>query len=129
MQNFIHNYFLNGIGMQIMTLILMKLFLGYGKHIWWNCSVCGNKWKATGIMRTRRNSTGCPVCARKKQAKSRQKTFLQSGVKTLNQTNPELVVEWNYEKNGDLNPEFITVVLGKVFGGNVKIVDMNGRQK
>lgn len=27
MQNFIHNYFLNGIGMQIMTLILMKLFL------------------------------------------------------------------------------------------------------
>ena len=86
---------------------------GYGKHIWWNCSVCGNKWKATGIMRTRRNSTGCPVCARKKQAKSRQKTFLQSGVKTLNQTNPELVVEWNYEKNGDLNPEFITAGSGK----------------
>lgn len=96
-----------------MTLILMKLFLDMVSIFGGTVQCVEINGKPLELCRTRRNSTGCPVCARKKQAKSRQKTFLQSGVKTLNQTNPELVVEWNYEKNGDLNPEFITAGSGK----------------
>lgn len=43
---------------------------GYGKHVWWKCAVCKNKWKATGIMRTRvKNPTGCPVCSKVKRTK------------------------------------------------------------
>lgn len=91
-----------------------EIVSGYGKHIWWKCNTCGHEWKATGIMRTRSNHpTGCPVCGKIKQAEAKQKTLLKSGVKPLSQTHPELVTEWNYEKNVTLSPEFITAGSGK----------------
>lgn len=87
---------------------------GYGKHVWWRCEICGNKWRATGIMRTRSNHpTGCPVCGRIKQAKARQITLLKSGVKPLSETHPDLVSEWIYDKNKGLQPELITAGSGK----------------
>ena len=76
-----------------------EIVAGYGKPIWWKCKKCGNKWQATGIMRTRANHpTGCPVCGKLKQAAARQKTILKNGVKPLSQTHPELALELQKKK-------------------------------
>ena len=91
-----------------------EIIPGYGKHVWWKCKECGNSWKATGIMRTRSDKpTGCPICGRVKQAKTRQMTLLKSGVKSLDQTHPELISEWSYIKNIDITPDFVTAGSGK----------------
>ena len=42
--------------------------------------------------------------------------------------NPEIAIEWNYEKNGDLRPEFFLPNSQKTFGGNA-IKAMSGEQK
>lgn len=45
--------------------------------------------------------TGCPICA------NNQKKLIHreaTNHRILSEANPELVKEWNYEKNGDLKP-------------------------
>ena len=42
---------------------------------------------------------------------------------------PWLAAEWNYPKNGDRTPENTPPQSRKKYGGDVKIVDMNGRIK
>lgn len=65
-----------------------------GKKVWWKCKQ-GHEWEATISNRTV-NGHGCPICAGR------------VGDKNLSETNPELVKEWNYEKNYPLTPENIT---------------------
>ena len=66
-----------------------------GKKVWWKCSK-GHEWQA--IIRSRNNGTGCPYCANQQVLK---------GYNDLATTNPTLVKEWNYEKNGDLKPNMV----------------------
>ena len=96
-----------------MNLDSYKITSGYGKKIWWKCSACGTEWQATGMMRTRKKATGCPSCGRIKQAQARQKTILKKGVKPLSQTHEMLLQEWDFLKNVEYDPTFLTAGSGK----------------
>ena len=69
---------------------------GSQKKVWWKCSK-GHEWQALVVERAVRK-TGCPYCAN-------QKVLI--GFNDLATTNPELAIEWNYEKNKDLSPKMV----------------------
>ena len=62
------------------------------KRVWWKCSKCGNSWQSSPGQRAK---SGCPFCANLK---------VKKGFNDLETTCPDLVNEWDYEKNGDLLP-------------------------
>ena len=72
------------------------------KTVWWRCEN-GHEWKAIVGNRFRLHS-GCPYCAGQRAIK---------GVNDLATINPELLLEWNYEKNGALNPEDVAKSSGR----------------
>mgnify|MGYP003289568836 CR=1 FL=1 len=73
--------------------------------VWWKCSKCGNEWDAWIADRTQ--GKGCPECGKVKMIQKRIKNQI-SNVGSLYDNNPSLVKEWNYEKNGLLDPKKIT---------------------
>ena len=64
------------------------------RPVWWRCSL-GHTWKARVADRVKYNSI-CPYCTNSK---------VLTGFNDLVTVAPELVAEWNYEKNGDMKPE------------------------
>ncbi len=62
-----------------------------GKKVWWICNK-GHSYNATVSSRTRKDgkNTGCPICSN---------NMVITGFNDLCTTHPELVKEWNYEKN------------------------------
>lgn len=83
-----------------------------GMKVWWKCSKCGNEWEAVVQSRTRIGA-GCPVCGRKQLAKNRYKTMLKNRGSAAS-FKPELLAEWNAEKNGDLSLDQFTPHSGRV---------------
>lgn len=67
---------------------------GAHDRVWWK-GKCGHEWQATINNRVYRG-TGCPYCS--------TRTTLR-GFNDLVTLRPDLVKDWNYEKNGDLRPE------------------------
>ena len=65
--------------------------------VWWRCKKCGHEWKAKISNRT--HGRGCPCCANRVVVK---------GKNDLATLYPELVKEWDYERNGDKRPEDLT---------------------
>ena len=61
--------------------------------MWWKCKN-GHEWEST--IDSRNKGNGCPVCSNKK---------VLPGFNDLATVNPELVSEWNYEKNDTLKPQ------------------------
>ena len=68
---------------------------------WWKCSK-GHEWQAT--IGSRHKGSGCPYCSGRKTLK---------GYNDLQTINPAVANEWNYERNGDLNPEHFTASSNK----------------
>ena len=68
---------------------------------WWKCSE-GHEWQAT--IGSRHKGSGCPYCSGRKTLK---------GYNDLKTINPAVAKEWNYERNGDLNPEHFTASSNK----------------
>ena len=66
------------------------------KKVWWKCNK-GHEWQAS--IAKRNNGNGCPYCSGK---------VVLAGYNDLRTINPALVNEWNFEKNGNLNPESFT---------------------
>lgn len=82
------------------------------KRVWWKCSICGAGWQAYINNRTRKLSLrGCPDCARKEMQRERDKNYLEK-VGSLAQNHPELLDEWDYDKN-ELDPNLVTSRSGK----------------
>lgn len=71
-----------------------EIMAGSSKRVWWKCAT-GHEWQAVVTNRTTLNR-GCPYCAN---------ILILKGYNDLTTTNPDLVKEWNYEKNGTLVPE------------------------
>lgn len=69
---------------------------------WWKCKK-GHSFYASVSSRTNLKS-GCPYC-------SNQKVII--GYNDLATTNPELLKEWNYERNMDITPQSVTAGSGK----------------
>lgn len=60
---------------------------GSNKKVWWQCKL-GHEWQAQ--INKRSSGRNCPYCIGKK---------VLSGFNDLATTNPELLAEWDYEKN------------------------------
>lgn len=73
----------------------------------WVCKTCGRKWSAAIGDRTRANKTGCPDCGRKRGAAQRKKRKLDNSG-SIADLYPELMEEWDYQKNKELSPNSIT---------------------
>ena len=96
---------------------------GSKQKVWWKCSKCGNEWEA--IISSRTHGAGCPVCGVRKQGESFKKArLIKNG--SLRETNPELCIEWNYEKNRDIFRNISLLEVIKRSGGNVR-KGMNGK--
>lgn len=74
----------------------------YKEKIWWKCEK-GHSWQAIINARTRPNATGCPYCAGQKAVE---------GVNDFESLNPELMLDWDYEKNKGIDPRKLTAGSG-----------------
>ena len=84
------------------TLTPRDITAGHNQKVWWLCSKCGYAWEASP--NNRKRGSGCPCCSGR---------VPQSGVNDLATLHPELMVEWNYEKNSILNPHLLLSGSGK----------------
>lgn len=58
------------------------------KNVWWKCSTCGHEYKA--VIKSRVHGLKCPVCTR---------NAVLPGYNDLATTDPDLALEWNFDKN------------------------------
>ena len=65
---------------------------GSNKYVYWKCSKCGYKWRAK-ILNRAIGGRGCPCCAN---------AVVVPGVNDLATTHPDLIKEWDYDKNTDI---------------------------
>ncbi len=63
----------------------------------WICSKCGHKWAAA--INNRCKGVGCPACAG---------NIVVPGKNDIATKHPELLSEWDYEKNVDVNPKQVS---------------------
>lgn len=78
-------------------LLASEVTVGSKKKVWWKCSK-GHEWQADICCRS--NGTGCPYCSGRK---------VLIGYNDLASLKPDISIEWDYEKNGDLKPTAVTV--------------------
>ena len=77
----------------------------YGSHtkVWWKCSKCGHEWQTAIASRTTAtHKTNCPECGKNKGTIVHATPII--GKNDLESQCPEVLCEWDYEKNGDLKP-------------------------
>ncbi len=78
------------------NILPIEIAVGSNKKVWWKCKF-GHEWQATADNRHHNNS-GCPYCASKK---------IKIGFNDFASIHPELLSEWDYEKN-DILPTEVT---------------------
>ena len=89
---------------------------GSNKKAWWKCSLCGNEWETQVIKRTARGQ-GCPTCARQKQ-NEQQAERIKERIRTegsFGDKYPELLDEWDYEKNQNTPYDYLAYSQEQVF--------------
>lgn len=64
--------------------------------VWWLCPRCGYEYQA--IIANRTKGTGCKNCSNQ---------ILHSGINDLEALYPDIALEWDYERNGDVKPNQI----------------------
>jgi hypothetical protein len=72
--------------------------------VWWQCDHCDEYWEAKVSSRTG-NKTGCPYCAGKKVS---AKNGLQAKF-------PDIAKQWDYSKNGNVQPSDVLPKSGRKF--------------
>jgi len=75
---------------------------GCNKKVWWLCPSCNNSYESQINSRTRVDGSNCPYCAGQKASDNN----------CLTNKFPELIKEWDFERNGSLNPSNITAHSG-----------------
>lgn len=70
---------------------------GSEARVYWCCKNCGYVWKTSITVRT--TGHNCPACAG---------IVLVEGFNDFATTHPQMIGDWNYEKNGCLIPEKVT---------------------
>lgn len=74
------------------------------EKVWWICSKCGYEWES--IIASRNKGIGCPKCADKTRQKTRRNNLIKKG-NSLSEKRPDLLKEWNYKRNSNINPDNI----------------------
>lgn len=67
------------------------------QNVWWKCRVCGYEWQA--VIYKRVCGQSCPAC---------EDRAVKEGVNDLKTTDPEILAEWDYERNYQLTPAEIS---------------------
>lgn len=70
------------------------------KKVWWKCEL-NHSW--TARIEDRSKDCGCPFCGGKR---------VLAGFNDLKTLRPELAAQWDYEKNGSLKPDMVTISAG-----------------
>lgn len=78
------------------TLKPQDVFANTNRKVWWVCEK-GHEYEMSPSQKSR--GCGCPYCVNKKILK---------GFNDLATTHPDLVKEWNFEKNNDISPDNIS---------------------
>lgn len=78
---------------------------GSNRKVWWKCSICGYEWSCSVYNRAK--GQNCPICGLEKRTVNRIKSRI-ANVGSLSDTSPELVQEWDCEKNHPLTPNDVT---------------------
>lgn len=84
------------------TLTPNDISAGRFQTVWWLCPRCGHEWEASPS--NRKKGSGCPCCSGR---------VPKSGVNDLETLYPELLTEWDYQKNTDLDPRQLLPGSGK----------------
>ncbi len=71
----------------------LNITAGKNEPVWWRCRVCEHEWPASPA--NRKKGSGCPCCSGR---------VPKSGVNDLATKFPELLEEWDYNKNSSLDP-------------------------
>ena len=82
---------------------------GSARKVWWTCSKCGNVFCST--IDARKEGGGCLVCFKKKLSEKTSqwnKEMVLKSSRRLDLARPDLLKEWDYEKNGDLLPSMVS---------------------
>lgn len=66
---------------------------GRFKPVWWLCPKCNHEWRASPNLR--KHGIGCPCCSGR---------VANVGVNDLETLFPNVALQWDYEKNGNLKP-------------------------
>lgn len=74
---------------------------GSHKKVWWKCFK-GHEWQANIYSRV--SGIGCPYCSGR---------YVIKGENDFKKTHPELMKEWNYERNKDISPDEILSAVNK----------------
>ncbi len=95
--------------------------ISYGSHkkLWWQCDISNDHiWETEVRCRTKRNH-GCPYCKGKRPSSSYNLAF----------NNPNLIAEWDYEKNSikpnEVLPSSTTEVFWKCYKGHSYKLSVN----
>lgn len=81
---------------------------GSNQIVFWKCSKCGHEWEAQ-IQKRAVRGQGCPVCAKEKSL-SKQRELYTKRLKlegSFADLYPELVTEWDYDKNDTTPSEYL----------------------
>ena len=82
-----------------------EVCIGSEKRAWWKCHVCANEWSSP--IADRYHGRQCPACAQRQRQITVRKTYVaKSG--SLAELRPDLLREWDYEKNDGLQPSEVT---------------------
>jgi rubrerythrin len=73
---------------------------GSGEKVHWKCHICGHKWETAICNRTRDYKNGCPLCSGK---------TIVNGVNDLFTRRPDLMKEWDWERNAGIDPKKIGI--------------------
>ena len=86
------------------------LTCGSNLRVWWKCSVCGHEWPQKPNARDKGN--GCPQCHRNNWSNINNAISIKK-YGTLAEKRPDLVRYWDYERNGELTPDNVSVGYSK----------------
>ncbi len=68
------------------------------EKVWWKCKKCNHEWRTTIIHRAGKRNRGCPKCGSIQKGKTFTKNrVLERG--SLADNNPELLKQWDFDKN------------------------------
>ena len=88
-----------------------QISYGSKKNVWWKCHICGYEWKTSPNSRTNgneKNRRGCPVCSKKHMIEKLNRHFIISNG-SLQEKDPSLSEEWDYDLNIGLTPNQVTL--------------------
>lgn len=90
-------------------LLAANVAPNYSKKVWWRCDTCGYEFQMTPNKRVSAKQ-GCKYCAKRRTSEAYHKRSLNSGMNTVAEQRPDLLLEWDYEKNATIcEPNDITI--------------------